>query len=138
MKQSKLKEKVNEVYLPMYGHSIYTVISTDLIKSRKKRYKILGHDNDLDGYTGLFSSNGGHDGFIFLGPDADAEVIAHEAFHAVCYIMNHIGTILCDESEECFAYPLGYLVGSITKFIKSNKKYFKDHAKSKSSVSKQK
>jgi hypothetical protein len=44
-------------------------------------------------------------------PDVqDINMIAHESFHVTCSIMNHVDVTLSDDSEEAFAYLLGFIV----------------------------
>ena len=40
-------------------------------------------------------------------------VVAHEAFHATTFVMEHVGITLRDESDEAFAYYLGWLVRNL-------------------------
>lgn len=43
-------------------------------------------------------------------PDAqDINIIAHESFHVTCSIMNHVDITLSDDSEEAFAYLIGFI-----------------------------
>ena len=124
--KKKNKEVISDIYFPMFGgHSVTIVVSLDMATSNDKRSKILGHATGLGSYSGLFSTDGSHNSFIFLMPTADADIIAHECFHAICHIKRQIGTKLSDKSEESFAYPLGYLVGLTTDVVKQSKKHFK-------------
>lgn len=54
---------------------------------------------------------------IVLAHHADAETIAHEAFHAVWALMKYVGAEL---EDEVVAYHLGHVVGLITKWGKRN------------------
>lgn len=47
----------------------------------------------------------------------DNATIAHESFHAVCYLMEAIGIELDHNSSEAYAYALGYLVNEINTFL---------------------
>ena len=47
-------------------------------------------------------------------------LIAHECFHAVCFIFNKIGIPLSKESDEAYAYLLQFLVNQIKQI---NEKY---------------
>jgi len=35
--------------------------------------------------------------------------MAHEAFHAACSIMRHVDISLTEETEEAYAYLIGYI-----------------------------
>lgn len=47
--------------------------------------------------------------------------IAHEAFHITARLLRHCGIELCYESEEAFAYYLGWLIESFTKIYSKGK-----------------
>lgn len=55
-------------------------------------------------------------GWIVFGMEPDADVIAHEASHAVRAVFNFVGA---KTDNETFAYHLGYLVGRIHKFLEA-------------------
>jgi hypothetical protein len=44
--------------------------------------------------------------------------MVHEAFHATCYFMRHVGIKYCGKSEEAFAYTLDHIVESILNKVK--------------------
>jgi hypothetical protein len=46
------------------------------------------------------------------------EIITHESFHAVKYLMDEIGQKLTDESEESYAYLQQYIFKQIMKKLK--------------------
>jgi hypothetical protein len=54
-------------------------------------------------------------GWLIVQPNAGADLLAHEASHAVNHLAAYLGTKF---DEETFAHHLGYLVGRIHKFIK--------------------
>jgi hypothetical protein len=46
-------------------------------------------------------------------------VVAHEAYHAVCFLMDRVGVRHCDDSEEAFAYAIQSLAqGILAKLAK--------------------
>jgi hypothetical protein len=47
----------------------------------------------------------------------DNGVLSHEVFHAVTFILNHIGMKLCRKSDEAYAYLTGYLTTEIYKAL---------------------
>jgi hypothetical protein len=51
---------------------------------------------------------------IWTKPDADAAVVAHEAFHATCEVMRQKGLSLKRSSEEAYAYWLEWLMREIS------------------------
>lgn len=48
-------------------------------------------------------------------------IISHEAFHVIKDYLVGKGIILSDETEECYAYNLGWLVGKIHELIGEKK-----------------
>jgi hypothetical protein len=53
------------------------------------------------------------------------EIIAHECFHAVHWVLKEKGIILSDDSEEAYAYLIQFLMANIlgrSKIVKSKKK----------------
>jgi len=62
---------------------------------------------------------GGQTLIIFKDPNPSHGVIAHEAFHAVQFLMERIKITLNYESCEAFAYLLEYLVNKIYEVKKS-------------------
>ena len=44
--------------------------------------------------------------------------LSHEVFHTVCFIMKGIGAEFSDDSEEPYAYLVGYLTEKILKTFK--------------------
>jgi hypothetical protein len=63
----------------------------------------------------------------------DYRTISHEIFHAVVMLMNRVDINLTDDSEEAFAYLIGYLTEEIFKFKKEleNKLYLNNNENSK-------
>lgn len=54
----------------------------------------------------------------FFDKNPDAGLIAHECFHATCFILESKKIALCNETEEVYAYLLQYLVNKIIKKCK--------------------
>ena len=48
-------------------------------------------------------------------------MIAHESFHVIKNYLVEKGILLSDETEECYAYNLGWLVGKIHELIGDSK-----------------
>lgn len=93
----ELKEKLSEI-LPKDMHK------------EIKRFK-----GEYNGRTIMFDSGQTVIDFKTI----NARDIAHEAFHAVTFILGTIGMTLSEDSDEAYAYFLGFLVEEITKFNES-------------------
>ena len=49
----------------------------------------------------------------------DCGTLAHEIFHAARFILNKIGINLSDDTEEVYAYLIGYITLQIEEFVTS-------------------
>lgn len=49
----------------------------------------------------------------------DKGTIAHEIFHIACYIMERSGISLCHESDEAYAYLIGYITNKVNDILDS-------------------
>jgi len=60
-------------------------------------------------------------------PETHAEYgyLAHEIFHAVSYIADHVGIGFCDESEEAIAYLIGHITEQALENIEKAKNFRK-------------
>lgn len=50
----------------------------------------------------------------------DKSTIAHEIFHIACYIMERVGISLCHESDEAYAYLIGYITNKVNDILNSS------------------
>lgn len=110
--------------IDIYGYTIHTVISEDFDTSVRKYCK--GLDDDFSTANGLFihDKKKGYQGYIFIKPNSPTSTIAHEAFHAACRIMFNIGSELAEESEEPYAYLVGYITNIVVEAaLEWDKKY---------------
>lgn len=51
----------------------------------------------------------------------DRGILAHEVFHVVCFIMEHVGMKLHDSSDEAYAYLTSYLTEEIYTILEERK-----------------
>ena len=95
------------------NYDVHVIFTEDIVKSRMGRYGTAGAAGS--GQTGALHSStvDGHS-HLFYKPTASAEIITHEAFHAIWAMFNWTG--VKDWDNETTAYHLGYLVGRITTF----------------------
>lgn len=66
-------------------------------------------NEDFDAKTVSFPS--GHTVISFI--KLDRGLIAHEVFHAVSYIFNHINIPFSDDTQEAYAYLIQYITQQI-------------------------
>lgn len=114
----KLKEKEFHIEFPSHAYKVILVVSKDVVASRRKRNKILGKLSKNYDATGIFSNDNQYEGYIFLSYNTRIDIIAHECFHAITHMLTSIDTKLNKHTEECFAYPLGYLVEEVYKLTR--------------------
>lgn len=73
-----------------------------------------GMTETLTGSTALIDN-----GQVILWlPDASRKgTVAHEIFHAVCFIMEKVGIGFSNESDEAYAYLIGYLTDKVNEIL---------------------
>jgi hypothetical protein len=116
--------------LPIYDRHI--IYGDDLKAIKKKLFQfypsdkikteILDRDDHINGLTGIILSKK-DDGRIlcfimFVDPDADHGVVAHEATHLVNYIFDYLGQEPDALNDEAQAYLTGYFVKQFCKHIR--------------------
>jgi len=121
--KGKFKEEINIINFPVQQYELHIIVTNNIRKSRNKRKKLFG--GKLDGNAkGLFSKSNDFSGYIFIEPNASVNTISHESFHAVDHLMSAIDTSLTKDTNECYAYSLGYIVEKVYNFknkIKNDK-----------------
>ena len=54
---------------------------------------------------------------LWLPNAEDKGTLAHEIFHIACYIMEKVGICLCHESDEAYAYLIGYITNKVNEVL---------------------
>lgn len=106
MKRKPVKVKILKD--PIYDVNYYYY--TDFIKFQKnlKKLKIDVSDHeDSEGLT-VFQV-GSYNVHIFVKPKASDDVLVHEVFHAGTRVLEAKGMNLCHETQEAYAYYIGFL-----------------------------
>lgn len=49
--------------------------------------------------------------------EVETATLAHEIFHIACYIMEKAGISLCHESDEAYAYLIGYITKKVNECL---------------------
>lgn len=60
---------------------------------------------------------------------AAASTVSHECFHVVSHVLRKAGVILTEESEEVYAYYLGWLMDKVCRFLYKTEQAAKKKAK---------
>lgn len=50
---------------------------------------------------------------LWVSDANDKGTLAHEIFHCVCFIMEKVGICLCHESDEAYAYLIGFITNKV-------------------------
>lgn len=116
------KTTFSYVEIPIYRTCFFIVVglSDEELKVRLREYiskpkeiQALVEDSRVDdGYQAMTAFLDGYSIIRFNSHEdvKDINMISHEAFHVVCSIMRHIDMPLSEDSEEAFAYLLGFIV----------------------------
>lgn len=116
------------VPLKIYPYKvIFSFGQTDIdLRKMLKSHKVsiednLGweSDNRVEGNTTIFSSQ-----HVLIRVEGypttphDFNILHHELFHAVCFILTDIGMKLTEDSVESYSYLIGHLTEQIYKQLK--------------------
>jgi hypothetical protein len=120
-----MSESKTYIPFPCFDYRIYVVFTDDLVKSADNLVKKgqLKSPHGIDDTTGGFHVNMPNQSYswVVLPYTADIDEITHEAYHAVCKMLNWISA---KHEEEIFAYFIGYIVRMITIDQEKAKKKF--------------
>lgn len=128
--KNKKKVKQNGVLENLTIEMFRTVINVMIHDTCKDAVKIshrmrkVAKKHNWDNMLGCFFYDEEENIFaIILSKNADIDTVAHECFHAVMRVIQVKGVVYCEESEEVFAYVLGWLTKEVWKINKAyNKK----------------
>ena len=118
------------VKFPAWSYDIHIVLTSNVDLSTGRIQRDI-EDTELDFSMEHKSEHGGchiaHkkalDSYVILPMDAPCSAVAHEAWHAIRYMLTSAGAEL---DSETVAYHLGYLVGQIIRFLIKNEKHQND------------
>ena len=114
-----MSKKHKKIKIPIYGRQLRIVICDNIQTGLKK----LGLEV-FDGEEVEASVVEDQDGIINLviSPDADINTICHESFHIANGILDDAGMKLCDNSEEAYAYLIGWVSEIVHNELTSHNK----------------
>ena len=118
--KNKERSIFKPVSIPIYRSTTFIAInlSDEQLKENlekhidsKKTVKRLMKHSDLEDHQGITFFDGGYSVVRYgsLEDAQDINIIAHESFHVACSIMRYISLDFSEDSEEAFAYLLGYI-----------------------------
>lgn len=95
-----------------FRYTCYVIITNNILEERKnKKYK-LEEANYLEEPLGLHCDGGTLYSYIFIKPNSQVNILAHEAYHCIRKLLRDIGA---KQEEEVVAYLLDYLVEQLIK-----------------------
>ena len=110
-----------KVQFPVWHYDIYVVLTSNVDLSTKKISDMINSTELKCGKYSDSAHGGCHiahhkalDSYVILPTDAPCGAVAHEAWHAIRYMLTSAGA---DLDSETVAYHLGYLVNQIIKFL---------------------
>lgn len=125
---------VMDIDFPVYGYRIGVLFADDV--NETAGFYFTGFVPEKGTYAFHFPFKGENRAMIFLPFGTDINTIAHESYHAVRRMLEHIGIGLYEDAgieqidNEAVAYHLGYVVKRVVEFQKAALKSRKDfHAK---------
>jgi hypothetical protein len=99
------------------NYAIHVAFAKDLVEAAKKIKGIEGIARDVDGTAAAVTlSDGDMTSYVFIKPGSTYGTIAHEALHAVNYMMKKLGINGDEDNDENTAYHLGFVVNHIVAF----------------------
>ena len=115
-----MKSRVKIIVFPVFcDYVVHVELTTDVAKSLSKYPSTKGVFQET-GITDAMSIHITNENFsyIFLRYNSSVGTIAHESWHVVKRMMEHVGIEL---DSETVAYHLGYLVNQIFRFARGKK-----------------
>ena len=114
---------VEEIHVPIFGCVIGILVCPSQKKGQKKIWEWLDKEFCYvkKECNGLVFPDGAHIG-LWLDPDAEKDVMAHEAYHITCAILNHIGiSKRTSQTEEVEAYILMWVFNQIKNHVENKR-----------------
>jgi len=101
----------NYYYIPAKTHKEYMDICLKQLK-----VKIEPKQNETGGGFNVYTCGKEKTEVCYIWAENKRNLV-HECFHAVSYTLRHRGIPLNDDTEEAFAYAIGFLADEIFKNI---------------------
>jgi hypothetical protein len=125
----RTKSYFKPISIPLYRTYTFIVInmSDEELEEKleqfipsKKEIKEIVKDSRVDkGYQAMTAYADGYSivRYNHIKDIQDLNIIAHESFHVTCCIMRYVDIPLSEDSEEAFAYLLGYITEQYQELI---------------------
>jgi hypothetical protein len=109
--------EILHIFDPVYRQNYYYFncrSQKDYTSLLKLKFKIELTPKDTDGAFNVFAQRGTDVCFLWT-KGKTPQLVAHEVFHAVSYILRRKGLPLSDDTEEAYAYLIQFLTTEILK-----------------------
>jgi hypothetical protein len=118
-----MKSRITHVEFPVFcGYICHIEVTSDLKKSLLKypETKKVAEEEEVTSDAKALTVHAVNEAFsfIFLPHNASVGDIAHESWHVVKHMMEHVGVKL---DSETVAYHLGFLVNKVFCFLRRRK-----------------
>lgn len=114
--------QLSSIALDVYGKTVEVCIAFDPDRAwaaMRKRFEIPEEHDPLARGDSFTMTTPSGDVLVFLAYEQTCpEVVAHECFHALAAVFDHVGVGYSPEHQEVWAYPLGMLVGKVVDALK--------------------
>lgn len=121
----KIREPIYDVDVIFICHEGKDKTIKWLEKNCQKNYPAKTHEERYNDSLGYCLLEHPHRFILVLTKDCHMHwehTLAHEALHIASRTLRGIGMELCDESEEAFAYYIGWIVKECSKIYKQKGK----------------
>ena len=120
--KARESEYISKVPFPPFEFTVFIVFTDNVVQTANNLAEqgFMRKNHEIDATTGAFTVRNLNGYTILVFPQTtDSGQIGHEAYHAVCCMMNWIGA---ENEEEITAYVLGYLIQFIHTDLEIAKK----------------
>ena len=114
-------KRVKKINIPVYFGTL-VIIQKKSLKDIPKKWAI---DFDFHGYAATTYTKNTKSGYLRIVmafmKNTTPEIIAHESYHAVCYLFSKDGIELDIHNDEHGAFVLGWIVKQCHKYLNIKK-----------------
>ena len=108
--------KRTEIRIPIYDRSLIIVVTNDIKKAIVKYCPEEAEESDCNLEATVVHDNMGRMN-LMIQPDANINVICHEALHITVTTLDDAGMEMSESSEEAYAYLIGWVAEQIQTVI---------------------
>jgi len=110
--------KKKKVTIPLYERSLIIIVVDDIHEGLVAT-GISAFEDEEDTLEATVVEDDKGVIHLIIKPDASINTICHEALHVAVGVLTDCGMKMCDNSEEAYAYLIGWVAEQIEKSIKA-------------------